>query len=142
MLRALSLALLASLAACHLVDQRDFNPKAGTRPTPPVAPAPPPGPGALLTISFAAGDPAYAPALAQGVQRALGLKPDVLFTVQTLVPVAETPDAQAESLRAAAATGREIGEAIVTDGADQGQIELAVRADPSVHAKEVRIFVH
>jgi hypothetical protein len=142
MSRLYIVALLACLAACHLIDQRDFNPSAGTRPRSPAAPAPAPGPGALLTISYAAGDPAYAPALAHGVQRALALKPDVLFTVQTLVPVADTPDLQAEALRTAAATGREIGEAIVTDGADQGQIELAVRADPSVHAKEVRIFVH
>jgi hypothetical protein len=142
MRRAVALGLLAVLSACHLIDQRDFDPQAGT---PPKAPAPPPakpGPGALLTITYAHGDPDYSTALADAVRRALAVKAGVLFTVQTLVPPAATPAAQAESLREATATGREVGEAIVADGADQGQIELAVRADPGVHGKEVRVFVH
>jgi hypothetical protein len=76
------------------------------------------------------------------VTRALTAKPNVLFTVQGLVPLAGDANAQAEALQAATATTREIAEAIVTDGADQGQIELAVRVDGGVKAKEVRIFVH
>ncbi len=138
-----ALSLLAGLAGCHLLDQRDFDRNAGKPPVLPPAPvAAPAGPGALLRIAYDTPDPDYAPALAVAVKRATTLKPDVLFTVQTLVPIAATPDEQAEALRAAAATGREVAEAIVTDGADQGQVELAVKGDPAVKVKEVRIFVH
>ncbi len=134
--------LLAGLGACHLIDQRDFNPEAGKPPVVKKAAAPAAaGPGALLTISYANGDPAYAHELAASVTRALTAKPNVLFSVQTLVPLEGNADAQAAALQAAAGTGREVAEAIVTDGADQGQIELAVRADPEVKAKVVRIFV-
>jgi len=135
--------LAAGLGGCHLIDQRDFNPNAGKPPMPKVAAAPPsPGPAALLTISYANGDPAYAQGLSEAVTHALTAKPNVLFTVQTLVPLEGDANAQAGALQAAAGTAREVAEAIVTDGADQGQIELAVRADPGVKAKEVRVFVH
>jgi hypothetical protein len=141
-MRASLVCLLLVLSGCHLVDERDFDANAEKPPKLPAPPASAPGPGALLTLNYADGDPDYATKLAQSVQRALSVKPGVLFTVQTLVPPAATPDAQAASLTAAAGTGREIAEAIAADGADAGQIELAVRADPSVHAKEVRVFVH
>jgi hypothetical protein len=131
-----------ALAACHLIDQRDFDPHAGEKPKPPAAKPLPPGPGALLTIKYGAGEPAYAEALRQAVQRALTLKSSVMFTVQTLVPAANSPDAQVQALQDASATGREIAEAIVADGADSSQVEQTVRADGSVHGKEVRVFVH
>lgn len=141
--RSLILAGVLAMSGCHLVDQRDFNANAGRPPKPPAGkPGPSLGPQALLRIAYDTPDPDYAPALAQAVQRALTLKPGVLFTVQTLVPLSATPDAQQAALSEAAATGREIDEAIVTDGADQGQVELAIKADPSVHVKEVRIYVH
>ena len=142
-------ALLAPLctlavAACHLVDQRDFDARAGRKPAGPVAVAAagPQAPGALLRIGYETPEPVYAPALADAVQRAITVKPGVLFTVQTLVPLAATPDAQAAALSDAARTGREVAEAMVVDGADNGQIEMAVRGDPGVRYKEVRIFVH
>jgi hypothetical protein len=131
-----------AVAACHLIDQRDFDPHAGEKPKPPAAKPLPPGPGALLTIKYGAGEPAYAASLRQAVQRALALKSNVLFTVQTVVPAANSPEAQAEALQEASATGREIAEAIIADGADSSQVEQTVHADGSVHAKEVRVFVH
>ena len=137
-----ALLLPPLLAGCHLIDQRDFNPQAGMPPKAPPAAALPAGPGALLTMDYGAGEPDYAASLAQAVSRAMGVKPGVLFTVQTLVPPLPSPAAQETALRAAAATGREVAEAIVSDGADEGQIELAVRADPAVAAKQVRVFVH
>ncbi len=130
-----------ALAGCHLVDQRDFNAHAGEKPKPPAAPAGPPGPGALLTIDYARGAPNYAASLAQSVQNALAVKKSVLFSVRTLVPPAATPDAQIAELRDAAATGREIAESIVTDGADQAQVEQSVGTDASLHDKEVLVFV-
>jgi len=135
--------LLPGLAGCHLIDQRDFNPSAGLPPKPPVAAATgPAGPGALITISYGSGEPAYAQALADAVQHAMAAKANVLFTVQTLVPLEGNADAQAASLQAATANGREVAESIVADGADPGQIELAVRADPTQKVKLVRVFVH
>jgi hypothetical protein len=142
-IRGTAVLLACLLAGCHLVDQRDFDSRAGRPPVLPVAPGPIVfGPKPLLRIAYDTPDPDYAPPLADAVRRAMTVKPGVLFTVQTLVPVAPSPDAQAEALRAAAATGREIADAIVTDGADPGQIELAVKADPGVKVKEVLIFVH
>ena len=52
------------------------------------------------------------------------------------------PQAELAVGQAAAASGHEIGEAIIADGADQGQIELAVRADPSMHMQQIQVFVH
>ena len=70
---ALGVTLLAAgLGGCHLVDQRDFNPNAGKPPVPKEVAAPAAlGPGALLTISYANGDPAYAQGLAAAVTRAM-----------------------------------------------------------------------
>jgi hypothetical protein len=135
--------LLLALTGCHLVDQRDFNPKAGRKPQPPPGPVMKfSGPAPLITITYNTPDPNYAAELAVAVKQALALKQNVLFTVQVLVPLAATPEAQAVALRQATASGREIGEAIVADGADQGQIELAVRGDPGVHLQQVQVFVH
>jgi hypothetical protein len=142
--RLLIVAPLVLLAACHLVDQRDFDPNAGRKPVPPAAKPGKsvPGPAPLITITYTTPEPDYSAGLADAVKRALAVKPNVLFSVQTLVPLAATPGGQAASLQTGAAAGREIGDAIVADGADQGQIELTVRGDPSVHSQEVRVFVH
>jgi hypothetical protein len=139
----LALPMLGALPSCHLIDQRSFDKNAG------VKPVPPPGPvvkstavAPLVTIAYTTPDPDYASELTVAVKRALALKPNVLFSVQSFVPLAATPAAQATALQAAAAAGREIAEAIIADGADQGQIEHTVRADPSLHVQEVRVFVH
>lgn len=138
-----ALVLGLAIAGCHLVDQRDFNANAGKPPVPPAAKVIPfAGPKPLITISYAGGEPAYADGLADGVRRALAVKSNVLFTVQTLVPLAATAAAQGAALQEATETGREIAEAIVADGADEGQVEMAVRGDPSVKDKEVRVYVH
>jgi hypothetical protein len=134
---------LLALTGCHLVDQRTFDRHAGAKPQPPAAKVVAThGPQPLLTITYDNPDPDYARPLANAVQRALAVKPDVLFTVQILVPPSGPPDAQARAEIAAAATGREIEEAMVADGADQGQIEMAVKGDASVKTKDVRIYVH
>jgi len=140
------LPLLLLLAGCSipLPDQRTFDHNAGAKPTLPRGPALkfPPGPQPLVSIRYTTDDPPYADELATAVKRALAVKANVLFTVQTLVPLASSPEAQQAALTAATPTSREIAEAIVADGADEGQIELLLRADPGVTVKEVRIFVH
>jgi len=137
-----ALAALA-LAGCHLVDQRDFDAKAGRKPEgPKVAAVPFHGPPALVTIRFDQPDPDYDAVLADGVHRAMARKPDVLFTVLTLVPLAGSPDAQLAAETAAAASGRSIAASIVADGAEPGQVEQAVRSEPNLTLKEVRVIVH
>ena len=139
----LALPLLAALPSCKIIDQRTFDPNAGTKPLPPPGPpAAPHGPGPLITITYTQPEPNYASELAVAVKRALSLKSNVLFTVQAAVPLAATPAEQGVALQNAAAACREISEAIIADGADQGQIELSVRADPAVKVQEVRVFVH
>ncbi len=137
------LVLLLALSGCHLIDQRDFDKNAGKAPVPPpVAAGPPAKSAALVTIDYDVPAPSYAQELANAVQAALARKPDVLFTVQTLVPVRGSAEAQADQARQGAATGRQVAEAIVADGADQGQVELAVRADPGRLVKQVQVLVH
>jgi len=128
------------LAGCHLVDQRDFNAAAGRPPVPPAGPPPGPGVAALVTIRYTTADPQWREAVAGAVQRSLARKPDVLFTVTTLVPGAGEPDAQAERAQAAATSGADVARAI--DGAAPGQVEQIVRMDPALAVREVRLTVH
>jgi hypothetical protein len=138
------LVALSLLAACHLVDQRDFDPNAGKRPVPPAPVAtgkPVPATPPLMTIHFDQGGQNYDDALRVAVDAALRRKRNVLFSVVTLVPAKGTPPEQIEAARRASELGRQVADAIVADGADIGQVEMAARADPSVVAREVRIYV-
>jgi hypothetical protein len=143
-MRTLILLPLCALSACHLVDQRDFNKHAGDRPSPPAGPVvavAPPVP-ALVTIRYDVPNPPYREALATAVAHALARKHDVIFTVTTLVPPSGGPAEQAATEGAAAASGRDIAAAIVADGADPGQVEQAVRQDPALEVRQVRVDVH
>ncbi len=140
----LPLMLLGLLAGCHLIDQRTFNPTAGTKPLPPAVaakPGPTPTPP-LLTIRYDTADPQYRAALATAVDAARRRKPDVLFEVVVLVPAEGTPAQQVELAEAARVDGHDVAAAIVADGADPGQVELTARTDPALQAKEVRVYVH
>jgi hypothetical protein len=132
------------LAACHLVDQRDFDAHAGDRPALPHGPAPKvavPAP-ALVMIRYDVPDPPYREALATAVARALARKHDVIFTVTSIVPSAGDVSAQVAAEGAAASSGRDVAAAIVADGADPGQVEQAVRQDSAAMVREVRVDVH
>ncbi len=132
---AACLCLAVVLSGCHLVDQRDFDSAAGQPPTPRALPPGAPPPPALVTIRYTTPEPQYRDALAALVTKALARKRDVLFTVTSVVPAAASPEE-------AAASGREVAQAIVDDGAEAGQVEQAVRLDPGATVKEVRVNVH
>ncbi len=135
---------LLGLAGCGLIDQRTFDPQAGIKPVPPkpvLAPLPPGAPP-LVTIDFTRGAPPYQEAVANALRMALARRSDAIFTVETLVPVTGSPEAQADEARAGAATARQVAEIIVGAGADPGQIELTVRADPARHTERVLVRVH
>jgi len=137
------LLLPLCLAACHLVDQRDFDAHAGDRPSLPKGPSPkaaPPAP-ALVTIRYDVPDPPYREVLATAVAHALARKHDVIFTVTSIVPAAASLDGQVAAEGAAASSGRDVAAAIVADGADPGQVEQAVREDSAARFKEVRVDV-
>ncbi len=139
---ARSYLLALTLAGCHLIDQRDFDAKAGRPPAlPRLAPAAAPAP-ALVTIRYTTPNPDYRDPVSAAVKRALARKPDVLFTVVTVVPAQSTPDAEAEQAAAASASGRDVAQAIVDAGAAPGQVEQAVRIQPGISTREVRINVH
>ncbi len=134
------LALLLSVAACHLVDQRDFNPKAGLRPVPAVAAVRPVPPiPALVTIAYTTPDPDYREALTDAVHKVLARKPDAGFLVATTLPSAPGADGTAARAEDEAAAGREVAQTIVDAGADPGQIEQVISTDPSATARTVRV---
>lgn len=136
-------ALALALGGCPLLDQRAFNPHAGDKPRVAVAPPKPlpPGPPPLVAIDFTTSAPAYEEELANAVRRALAVRPDVIFSVEVLVPVSGGPAAQADQARAGAETARRIAQTIVEAGADQGQIETAVRADPARRVEQALVRV-
>lgn len=134
-------AAMGLLAACHLIDQRDFDPNADRPPHPIVARRVPAAPRPLITIRYDIPDPDYRDALAVAVDAARRRKPDVLFRVVTVVPARGTPVEQARAAALASRSGREVAEAIAADGADIGEIELAARVDPAAQVKEVRVYV-
>jgi hypothetical protein len=120
LLRPLCLILPLCLAACALVDQRTFDATAGRKPVPAVVAGPPlPVVPALMTIRYSVANPDYHDVLEKAVRRALARKPDVLFTVSTLIPAIGGVDSEAS----AAASGREVAQAIVAAGAQPGQVE-------------------
>ena len=137
-----SCLLVLALAGCHLVDQRDFDARAGRPPAlPRVVPAAAPVP-AFVTIRYTTPDPPYRDALSAAVKRALARKPDVLFTVVTVIPARSAPEAEAEEAASASASGRDVAQAIVDAGAAAGQVEQAVRVQPGLGVREVRVDVH
>lgn len=139
----LLILLLPAIAGCRLIDQRSFNPAAPGSFTMRSANGPdvPPVP-ALITIRYSEPEPDYQAALKVAVDAARERKPDVLFHVETVIPATGSPDEQVQAARLASTSGREVADAIVADGADIGQVELAASADPGVKGREVRVYVH
>ena len=141
MRRAILAVLVAALlAACTLVDQRTFNPRAGVVVTVPPPPGPAPVPP-LVTVDFGKPNPDYAASLRQAVEQALSRKPDVQFDVVTIVPAVGTVQQQADAAVALVPDAREIARAINQDGVDDGNIHLLARAEVGVSTRQVQVFV-
>jgi hypothetical protein len=140
--RLLCLCMALSLPACHLVDQRDFNAQAGVPPKHKVVQAKPvPTVPALVTIRYTEPNPPYQEALTNAVHAALARKPDVLFTVATIVPQAPNLAKSADLGAQDAASGREVAQTIVNAGAAPSQVEQIVSIDPSAAYREVVVRV-
>ena len=138
------LVLLASvpMAGCKLVDQRTFVAHADAPPVvriPPgkaVAATPP-----LLAIRFPAGPDQWAGPLKVAVALATSRKPDVLFTVESVVPARGAPAEQAARLSRATSDAEAVADAIVGNGVDPLQVQLTAATGAGVSGEEIRVYV-
>jgi hypothetical protein len=134
--------MAVSLPACHLVDQRDFNPQAGMPPPKKVvAVRPAPARPALVTIRYSEPHPDYREALTAAVKAALARKPAAQFIVSTVAPSAATADEAVDLAAQAAGSGREVAQTIVDAGAEPAQVEQLVSVDPAARYREVVVNV-
>ncbi|WP_428392472.1 hypothetical protein [Lichenicoccus sp.] len=138
----LSLLPCVLLAGCKLVDQRTFDHDAGRKPVPhaPAAVASGPPPVPPLFVVRPAAD--WRGPLREAVREALARKPNVLFTVDSVVPTDVSPARQTAAMQTTVMQlGRPVADAIAADGARPDQIELAASSDRTVHQPQVRIDV-
>ena len=141
-LAAATLLALLAAAGCKLIDQRTFDRNADRKPVPvyppsvAVQPIPP-----LATVRFGAAPESWQPDLVAIVRQALARKPDVLFTVQTVVPATGSPQDQAGAIASAVkAGGQPVAQTIIGAGATSAQIDMTATTD-QVAAPEVRVTV-
>ncbi len=130
------------MAGCKLVDQRTFVAHADAPPVvhvPPgktIAAVPP-----LLAIRLPAGPDQWSGPLKVAVDLALSRKPDVLFTVESVVPAQGTASDQAARLARATADAQTVAAAIVADGVDPLQVQLTAATGEAVAGEEIRVYV-
>lgn len=144
----LSLPLLFSLVGlgfqgCAPLDQRTFDPNAGKPPQVHVTqPMPPKKQPPFLQVVEGTPESDYAGPIEKATKIALNRKPNVLFIVQGIAPMQNTPDKQAQTLNnltqhlAVPVTNH-----IVAAGARPVQIDMRVATDPTAHQAMVRINV-
>jgi hypothetical protein len=129
----LILTLLLVLPGCHLIDQRDFQPKHTAPPPPPPVPDPETR-AALVTIDFNKPNPDYAAALATAIHVVETQRPGTLYDV-----VAVTGDAG--SVLAARPAAEEVMIAIEANGVTPARIQLGLRIDPGRRIPQVRVYL-
>lgn len=138
----LLLALL--LSGCKLVDQRTFDPHAGTPPVvpKPAVPAAQPdraldGLAPLVTIRLGQ-DTGYDQAIRQATAAVLARKRDAQFTVLTAVPPGA---AEAQAVAEVAPEAARVAGIIERRGVPAGRVRLDARAEPNLGAPELRLYV-
>lgn len=149
--RAALLALTSlgiALGGCTLVDQRTFDPRAGT---PPEVPKPPTavataqpdrgldGAPPFLTVRVGQ-DTGYDSAIAQAVTAALARKRDARFIVLTAVPPG-TDAAEAAAVAETAPEAERVALLIERRGVQAARVQLQARAEPNLAGREVRVYV-
>jgi hypothetical protein len=126
---------LLSFTGCTLIDQRTFAPSPEAKAQP--APAPPvivDQRTALVTIDYTVPSPQYGELLHAAVRAAEARYPDVQYDVVSVLN--DTSDISAGQQRA---TG--VMRAIMRDRVPASRIHLALRADPTLAAGQVRVYV-
>ena len=130
------------LAGCKLVDQRTFDHDAGRTPVPPAPASVASGPPLVPPLFVVRSASDWRGPLREAVREALARKPNVLFTVDSVVPSDASSTHQAAAMQnTVMQLGRPVADAIAADGARPEQIELAASSDPKVHQPQVRIDV-
>jgi TPR repeat protein len=141
--RILSSLLLGGLllAGCALVDQRTFAPapEAKAQSTAPATAAPPAAvqvdPRApLVTIEFGGPPPQYEELLRYAIRAADNRDRDVQYDVVAMLPKAD--DAERGQADAVA-----VMRSMMLAGVPAARIHLALRADPTLPARQVRVYV-
>ena len=126
------------LAGCALVDQNTFAPapEAKAQPTAQAAPMPvrvdtrvP-----LVTVDFSGSPPQYQELLGYAVRAAENRDRDVHYDVVAMLPKAS--DASRGQQEAA-----DVMRSIMRAGVPAARIHLALRADPTLSGREVRVYV-
>jgi len=137
------LLLLALLpCGCALVDQTTF----GARPR---APAPDQlamalqsnGAIPLVTIRYDGAEFTYDEALARAIESAEARKPDVTFDIVTAVPAKGTPAEQVRTIEQGQGDAAAVMDKMADDGVTPDRIHLSARTDPTIAAREVRVYV-
>lgn len=129
------LALL-SFTGCTLIDQTTFapSPEAKAQPAPPPPPVVLDARTPLVTIDYTIASPNYAELLHYAVRAAETRDADVQYDVVSVMK--DTSDLATGQSRA---TG--VMRAIMRDQVPATRIHLAVRADPTLAASQVRVYV-
>lgn len=129
------LALL-SFTGCTLIDQRTFapSPEAKAQPAPPPAPVVLDARTPLVTIDYTIPSPDYAELLHYAVRAAENRDAEVQFDVVSVLQ--DTSEAATGQERA---TG--VMRAIMRDRIPASRIHLGLRADPTLTASQVRVYV-
>ena len=94
----------------------------------------------LVVIRFGDMDQDYGPALAEAVNDATTIKPDVAFDVLTPVPTTATPEVQDHFTRQGIADAQDVANALVMDGVSPDQVHMGFRADAGTPPREVLVF--
>jgi hypothetical protein len=128
-----AIPLLLVLGGCHLLDQRDFQPKPVAKPAPPPVPDPETR-TALVTIDYAKANPDYHTALAAAVHAVETRRPNSLYDVVAVV--ADAAGAVAGRTHAA-----DVMIEIEAEGVIPARIQLGVRLDPGRKVPQVRVYL-
>ena len=135
------LALLlggCTIPGFRLIDQQTFWPTPAPTSTDVARANLPPQP--LVVIRFGDMDQDYGPALAEAVNDATTIKPDVAFDVLTPVPTTATPEVQDHFTRQGMADAQDVANALVMDGVSPDQVHMGFRADAGTPPREVLVF--
>ena len=126
------------LAGCTLIDQNTFAPapeaRAQTAPAAASAPVVLDGRTPLMTIDYSGAPPQYEEMLRYAVHAAERRDRDVQYDLVAVLP---KPDQAGAGQTEAVGVMRTMMQA----GVPAGRIHLALRADPSLDARQVRIYV-
>ncbi|MPV99670.1 hypothetical protein [Bombella apis] len=138
------LLLTASLCGCKPIDQRTFDAQAGRPPrtATPALPAPAPEKPAFLQIAGGTPERDYGPAVEKATKLALGRKSNILFIIQGMAPMQQTPEAERQSLQQLTETlVNPVASHVLAAGARPIQLEMKVGSSPTVQNNMVRIYV-